>query len=75
MSSGRRRSSSTSGVSSPSVSRPKAMQAVRQPDCSITRCISGSSTIEPAPTPENAMLSASPRRRTNHAGMNIAWHE
>ena len=44
---------------------PSVQQAVRQPPLSISVCSHGSSVTEPMPTPENAMLSARPRRRTN----------
>jgi hypothetical protein len=74
-SSGRRRNSVTSGPSASSVNSPSARHAERQPCPSISHCISGSSTIEPMPTPENATLIASPRRRTNHDGRNSACPE
>ena len=39
-------------------------QAVRQPASSISPCSHGKRVTEPIPTPENAMLSARPRRAT-----------
>jgi hypothetical protein len=75
MSSGRRRSSKANGDSSTSRSRPSATQPLRQPKRSITDCNSGSSTIDPMPTPAKAMLIARPRRRTNQAGRKRPWHE
>ncbi len=52
------------------IKMPIAVQAVRQPVCSIMCCTHGSSVIEPMPTPAKAMPIASPRRRTNQFGRN-----
>ena len=52
-----------------------AEQAVRQPARSISSSTPGSRMIEPTPTPENARLIASPRRRTNQFGRNSDWPE
>ena len=49
---------------------PIAVQAVRQPVCSIMCCTHGSSVIEPMPTPANASPIARPRRRLNQFGRN-----
>ena len=56
-SSGRRRTSRLSGASSSRTSSPRAQHAVRQPYRSMPSCISGSSSTEPTPTPENARWS------------------
>ena len=45
---------------------PRDQQAGRQPARAIIDCTHGSKMTEPRPTPEKAMLSASPRRTTNH---------
>ena len=50
-----------------------AQQAVRQPVAPIRLCSQGKITIEPTPTPENAIPVASPRRRTNQCGRNSEW--
>ena len=70
MSAGRLRSSRLSGNSSTAVMIANTRQAQRQPSRAIMICSHGSRMIEPRPTPENAMPSASPRRRTNQFGMN-----
>jgi hypothetical protein len=57
----------------PSTSNASAQQAARHPVCAMSDCSHGSSTIEPRPTPENARLNASPRRRTNQFGRNSDW--
>jgi len=44
---------------------PSQMQAERHPAVSINHPSQGRIVIEPMPTPEKAMLSASPRLRTN----------
>jgi hypothetical protein len=44
---------------------PSATQAVRHPADPIIHANQGRIAIEPTPTPEKAMLSASPRLRTN----------
>ena len=49
---------------------PIAVQAVRQPVCSIMRCTHGSSVTEPMPTPAKARPIARPRRRMNQFGKN-----
>ena len=54
---------------------PIAVQAVRQPDCSIMCCTHGSSVTEPMPTPAKASPMARPRRRTNQFGRNSDWPE
>ena len=64
-SAGLRLSSRLSGASAMSTRRPSDQQAVRQPLSAIKLCSQGRIVTEPTPTPENAMLSASPRRRTN----------
>ena len=65
MSSGRRRVSRLSGASVTTTSAAIARHAVRHPAPAISRCSHGRITIEPTPTPENAMPIARPRRRTN----------
>ena len=75
MSSGRLRSSRLIGASTMSTKRPMVQHAVRQPALSMTSCTAGSSTMEPTPTPANAMPVASPRRRTNQLGRNSDWPE
>ena len=75
MSSGRLRSRRLIGASTISTIRPIAVQAVRQPVCSIMCCTQGSSVTEPMPTPAKAMPIASPRRRMNQFGRNSDWPE
>ena len=70
MSSGRLRSNRSIGASTISTISPIAVQAARQPVCSITYCTQGSSVTEPMPTPAKAMPMASPRRRMNQFGRN-----
>src|SRR6476620_10775277 len=50
--------------------RPIATQEARQPCVRMMLCSQGSRTIAPTPAPENAMLIARPRRRTNQFGRN-----
>ena len=49
------------------------VQAERQPECTMSVCSQGKSTMEPMPTPEKAMLIARPLRRTNQFGRCSAW--
>ena len=55
-------------MSSTALMSASARHAQRQPSRAITICSHGSNTIEPTPTPENAIPIASPRRRTNQFG-------
>jgi hypothetical protein len=48
--------------------RPMSRQDARQPSSPMIVCHQGSSRIAPAPTPEKAMLIASPRCRRNQCG-------
>jgi hypothetical protein len=73
MSSGRRRRRRLSGTSRRRTTRPSAQHAVRHPKRPIRVCIQGSRMTEPTPTPENARLIASPRRRTNQFGRKSDW--
>ena len=74
MSSGRRRGSVTlSGNSTTSSRTTSAQHAARQPEAAMSRPSHGNSTMEPMPTPENAMPMASPRRRTNQCGRKSEW--
>ena len=57
------------GTSAPNMTIESPRQAARQPRVLMRCCAQGSNTMEPIPTPENAMPSASPRRRTNQLGM------
>jgi hypothetical protein len=75
MSSGRLRRSRLIGASTTSTRMPIAVQAVRQPVCSIMCCIHGNRVIEPSPTPANASPIARPRRRLNQLGRNKDWPE
>ena len=68
ISSGRCFSSRFSGPSSASTRMPSIQHPLRQPPLAIRDCSQGRMVIEPIPTPENAMLIASPRRRTNQCG-------
>ena len=54
---------------------PIAVQAVRQPVCSIMCCTQGSKVTEPMPTPAKASPIARPRRRMNQFGRNSDWPE
>jgi hypothetical protein len=54
---------------------PIAVQAVRQPVCSIKCCTHGSKVTEPMPTPAKASPMARPRRRMNQFGRNSDWPE
>jgi len=67
-SAGRPRTSRLSGASRTNVTTPSVKQAVRQPPRSMRTWSHGNRMIEPTPTPENAMLMARPRRRTNQFG-------
>ena len=70
-SSGRPRGSVTFSGSSTTVSRTTSAQhAARQPEAAMSRPSQGNSSIEPMPTPENAIPIARPRRRTNQCGRN-----
>src|SRR6516225_5947765 len=53
------------GINAASTSKPSDQQAARQPEPAITLCSHGKIVTDPTPTPEKAMLSASPRRSTN----------
>jgi hypothetical protein len=50
-----------------------AQHADRQPEASMRRASHGNRSIEPMPTPENAIPTARPRRRTNQCGRNSEW--
>ena len=70
MSSGRFRSNRLIGASTARIRMPIAVQAFRQPVCSIMSCTQGNSVTEPIPTPANARPMAKPRRRINQLGRN-----
>ncbi len=52
-------------LSRPSIARPIATKATRQPAEPTNSCASGGTTIAPALPPLAAIPTASPRRRTN----------
>jgi hypothetical protein len=62
-----------SGTSVSATTAAAVQHARRQPPLAISVCSHGIMTIEPTPTPENAMPMARPRRRTNQLGRNTAW--
>ena len=75
ISSGRLRSNRLIGASTTRIMMPIAVQAVRQPVCSIISCTHGSKVTEPMPTPAKASPMARPRRRMNQFGRNSDWPE
>jgi hypothetical protein len=75
MSSGRLCSNRLIGASTTRTMMPIAVQAVRQPVCSIMSCTHGNSVTEPMPTPAKASPMARPRRRLNQFGRNSDWPE
>ena len=60
ISSGRLRSNRLIGASTTRIRMPIAVQAVRQPVCSIMCCTHGSKVTEPMPTPAKAMPDGEP---------------
>jgi len=69
MSSGRRYCRRTKGSSANTVTAT-ATHAYRHPRAAMRLCSHGKITIDAMPTPENAMPTASPRRRMNQFGRN-----